>query len=45
MTATMEIKRDPRGYYTLLVNGMFAGNFDSISEAAQEYEDLYSSFE
>lgn len=37
----MEIKRSPRGYYTLTVNGEFAGNFDSVREATDEYESLY----
>ncbi len=45
VTPAMEIKRDPKGYYTLLVNGEFAGNFDSVCEAAKEYEDLYSGLE
>jgi len=32
-----EIKRDPRGYYTLYIDGVFAGNFDTRSEADREY--------
>ena len=34
-----QIIRDPRGYYTLFVDGKFAGNYDTESEARQE---LYS---
>lgn len=36
---TEQIIRDPRGYYTLFVDGKFAGNYDTESEARQE---LYS---
>lgn len=38
----MEIKHNPRGYYTLMVDGKFAGNFDSVQEAMDEYEALYA---
>ena len=37
----MEVRRDPRGYYTLTVNGRFAGNFETVTEAVIEYETLY----
>lgn len=36
---TEQIIRDPRGYYTLFIDGKFAGNYDTESEARQE---LYS---
>lgn len=35
-----EIKRDPRGYYTLYINGVFEGNYDTAAEAAQAYEQI-----
>lgn len=39
----VEIKRNPRGYYTLYISGEFAGNFDTAQEASNEAEQiLYS---
>lgn len=35
-----EIKRDPRGYYTLHINGVFEGNYDSYMEAIEAYEKI-----
>lgn len=35
-----EIKRDPRGYYTLNINGVFEGNYDSYMEAIEAYEKI-----
>ena len=35
----IRIVHDPRGYYTLFIDGKFAGNYDTESEARQ---DLYS---
>lgn len=35
-----EIKRDPRGYYTLHINGVFDGNYDSYMEAIEAYEKI-----
>lgn len=35
-----EIKRDPRGYYTLLINGAFEGNYDNYMEAIEAYEKI-----
>lgn len=38
---TCEIKRSDRGsYYTMLVDGEFAGNYDTVTEAAKAYEDI-----
>lgn len=36
----MEIIRDKRGYYTLFIDGVFEGNYDSYTEAAQAYEQI-----
>lgn len=35
-----EIKRDPRGYYTLHINRAFEGNYDSYMEAIKTYEKI-----
>ena len=36
-----DIRHDDRhGYYTLTVNGQFEGNFDTMREAALEYEQI-----
>lgn len=35
-----EIKRDKRGYYTLYIDGVFEGNYDTMSEATQAYEEI-----
>lgn len=35
---TLEIKRNPKGYYTLYVNGVFHGNYDTVHEATMDYE-------
>lgn len=35
-----EIKRDPRGYYTLHINGAFEGNYDNYMEAIEAYEKI-----
>lgn len=35
-----EIKRDKRGYYTLYIDGVFEGNYDSAKEAADAYEEI-----
>lgn len=35
---TCRIERNSRGYYALYIDGEFAGNFDSVKEAADEYE-------
>ena len=39
---SMEIKRDERGFYTLYIDGVFAGNYDSYTEAVHDYEQLQS---
>lgn len=36
----VEVKRDRRGYYTLLIDGVFAGNFDTAHEASMEAESI-----
>lgn len=36
----MEIKRDKRGFYTLYINGVFEGNYDSYTEAAKYYDEI-----
>lgn len=36
MSELIKIVRNPRGYYTLTVNGIFEGNFDTAKEAADE---------
>lgn len=38
MSERIQIARNPRGYYTLTVNGIFEGNFDTLKEAADEAE-------
>ena len=35
-----EIERSPRGYYILTVNGKFEGNYDTVSEATNEAEEI-----
>lgn len=35
-----EIKRNPRGYYTLRINGVFEGNYDGYTEAIEAYEKI-----
>lgn len=35
----VRIVRNPRGYFTLYVNGQFAGNYDTVNEALKEYYD------
>ena len=35
-----EIKRDPRGYYTLHIDGACEGNYDSYTEAIEAYEKI-----
>lgn len=38
---TMDIRRSKRGpYYELQVDGKFEGNYDTIKEAADAYEEL-----
>lgn len=38
----MEIKRSSRGpYWTLTVDGVFEGNFDTFGEALMEYEERF----
>ena len=37
---TSEIKRDSHGYYTLYIDGVFEGNYDTAAEAAKAYEEL-----
>ena len=41
----VEIKRNPRGYYTLYIEGDFAGNFDTAQEASNEAEQIIHSEE
>ena len=36
----INIFHDPRGYYTLTIDGKFCGNFDTIPEAANEAEQI-----
>lgn len=36
----MEIKRDKRGFYTLYIDGVFEGNYDTYIEAAKAYEEI-----
>ncbi len=39
---TMEIKRSSKGpYWTLTVDGVFEGNFDTFGEALREYEERF----
>ncbi len=35
-----EIRRDKRGFYTLYIDGVFEGNYDTYTEAAQAYEQI-----
>lgn len=35
-----EIKRDKRGFYTLYIDGIFEGNYDTYTEAAHAYEQI-----
>ena len=38
---TCEIKRSDKGpYYTMKIDGEFAGNYDTVQEAANDYEDI-----
>lgn len=40
-TKAMEIKKSKRGpYYTLFIDGCFAGNFDTYGEAFLEYQEM-----
>lgn len=34
----MEIKRNKQGYCTLFINGVFEGNYDTYTEAANAYD-------
>lgn len=36
----MEIKRNKQGYYTMFINGIFEGNYDSYTEASKAYEEI-----
>lgn len=36
----VSITRDPRGYFTLMIDGEFAGNFDTLREAYAELKEL-----
>ena len=36
----MEVRRDSKGYYTLYINGVFEGNYDTPLEAANAYEQI-----
>jgi len=36
--ATVSIKSSGLGYYTMTINGVFVGNYDTVKEAADEYE-------
>lgn len=36
----VSIKRDPRGYFTLTIDGEFAGNYDTLQEAYAELNEL-----
>lgn len=36
----MEIKRNKRSFYTLYIDGVFEGNYDSYTEAAHAYEQI-----
>lgn len=35
----VKIIKNPKGYFSLFVNGEFRGNYDTISEAILEYEE------
>lgn len=35
-----EIERDKRGYYVLRIDGVFEGNYDSCTEAAEACEKI-----
>lgn len=35
-----KIVRNNRGYYTLFVNGVFEGNYDTPSEASHAYDEI-----
>lgn len=37
----MEIYRSNKGYYVLNVNGKDVGNYDTVSEAVNDYETEY----
>lgn len=37
-----KIVRSNHGYYTLFVNGVFEGNYDTPSEAAHAYDEIVS---
>ena len=34
----MEIRRNDRGYYEMYIDGKFIGNYDTVGEAAKDYE-------
>lgn len=36
----VQISRDSRGYYVLTIDGVFIGNYDTLSEAADEAEEM-----
>jgi hypothetical protein len=36
----IDIVRNPKGYYTLKIDGRFCGNFDTIVEASKEAEQI-----
>ncbi len=38
---SMQIKHNPRGYYTMYVDGKFFGNYDRIGEAITDYENEF----
>ena len=36
---TCDIRRSDKGpYYTMMIDGVFAGNFDTVTEAANEFD-------
>ena len=40
MEVDIQITRNPRGYYTLTIDGKFEGNYDSAEEASREVSSI-----
>lgn len=36
--SNIQIKHNPKGYYTMYVGGQFFGNYDCVGEAMDDYE-------
>ena len=44
-SSTIKIVHTEYGYYALLVDGKFAGNYDSVSEAEKEFDNYMEEYE